>query len=161
MKQIIRQIYAQWRVAKDLATQECEQRSLHHVAERFRQCTMFKGTEDLEGLVKLFTSTQGMEFCLRYNFPNLATFRQFKPFNVERLGVYIDAGAIVLKNPKRAVLIGRTSATISCNALERTEIYVFQGASVTVNASGWAVVSVQGVKGARVIKNVTDNAVIL
>lgn len=161
MEELIRQIYAQWRVAKDMAAQECESRSLTNLAERFRRCDMFKGTEDIEGLVKLLTSPRGCEFCLRYRFPNLTTFRAFKPFNPERLGVYIDAGAVVLKNPERAVLVGRTMATVFCDRLLRTELFVFQGASLTVNASGWAVVSVQGVQNARVIKNVSDNAVIL
>lgn len=161
MKEIINQIFAQWRVAKDLAAEECERSGHHNMAERLRQCEMFKGTEDLDGLFKLFVSPQGMEFCLRYRFPSLSTFRLLKPHGVQRYGVYIDAGAITLKNPKRAILIGRTSAVVNCDTLERHEIYVFHGASVSVNARGWSVVSVQGVQGARVIKNVSENAVIL
>ena len=102
-----------------------------------------------------------MEFCLKNRFPNLSTFRLFKPFGVEKYGVYIDAGFVELKNPKRAILIGRTTAVIDCDTLERHEIYVFQGASATVNARKWSVVSIKGVTGARVIKNVSENAIIL
>lgn len=66
MKEIIRQVYAQWRIAKEQAQKECESRSLLNMAEKYRQCDMFKGTEDLKGIIQLLTSVQGMEFCLRY-----------------------------------------------------------------------------------------------
>ena len=80
MEDIIRQVYAQWRVAKEQARQECDSRSLPNMAEKYRMCDMFKGTEDLQSLIRLFTSPQGMEFCIKHRFPNIATFRLFKPF---------------------------------------------------------------------------------
>lgn len=79
MEAIIRQIYAQWVIAKEQARQECESRSLHNIAEKYRRCNMFKGTEHtIEELAAVFTSRQGLEFCIRYHFPNIATFRLFK-----------------------------------------------------------------------------------
>ena len=90
MEDIIRQVYAQWRVAKEQARQECDSRSLPNMAEKYRMCDMFKGTEDLQSLIRLFTSPQGMEFCIKHRFPNIATFRLFKPFNPEKYGVYIE-----------------------------------------------------------------------
>lgn len=125
-------------------------------------CALFTGKEKtLEDLIALFTSPKGMEFCLKNKFPNLNTFRQFKEYGLEKYGIYVDAGVIALNNPQRAILVGRTSATVLCNKLERYEIYVFQGASAAVNASGWAVVRIQGVQGCKVIKNVSGNAVVL
>ncbi len=161
MKEIIRQVYAQWRIAKEQAQKECESRSLLNMAEKYRQCDMFKGTEDLKGIIQLLTSVQGMEFCLRYRFPNIATFRLFKPFNPEQYGVYIDAGTITLKNPKKVVLIGHTSATVDCDTLETHEVYLLHGARAVVNASGWAVVAVKGSTGCQQIRNISENAVIL
>ncbi|UWG05632.1 MAG: hypothetical protein [Bacteriophage sp.] len=161
MEDIIRQVYAQWRVAKEQARQECDSRSLPNMAEKYRMCDMFKGTEDLQSLIRLFTSPQGMEFCIKHRFPNIATFRLFKPFNPEKYGVYIDAGIITLRNPGKAVLIGRTSATINCDTLERHEIFLLHGAKAFINASGWAVVSVKGSTGCQQIRNVSGNAVIL
>ena len=73
MEDIIRQVYAQWRVAKEQARQECDSRSLPNMAEKYRMCDMFKGTEDLQSLIRLFTSPQGMEFCIKHRFPNIAT----------------------------------------------------------------------------------------
>ena len=138
MEDIIRQVYAQWRVAKEQARQECDSRSLPNMAEKYRMCDMFKGTEDLQ-----------------------ASFRLFKPFNPEKYGVYIDAGIITLRNPEKAVLIGHTSATINCDTLERHEIFLLHGAKAFINASGWAVVSVKGATGCQQIRNVSGNAVIL
>lgn len=136
-------------------------RQIYQQAKQLGCCALFKGTEDIEGIVKLFLSPQGQEFCLKNRFPSLATFRLFKPYNVEKHGIYIDAGNVTLKNPKRAILIGHTSAVVNCGSLERHEIFVFQGASASINARGWSVVSVQGVSGARVIKNISENAIIL
>ncbi len=142
MEEIIRQIYAQ--------------------AKLLGACALFTGKEKtLEDIIALFTSTKGMEFCLKNRFPSLATFRLFKPYGVEKHGIYIDAGNVTLKNPKRAILIGHTSAVVNCDSLERHEIFVFQGASASINARGWSVVSVQGVQGARLIKNISENAIIL
>ena len=161
METIIKQIFAQWKIAKEQARQECESRSLHNLAEKYRVCDMFKGTEDLQGIIRLFTSVQGLEFCMRYHFPNIATLRLFKSYNVEKYGIYIDAGAITLHNPKRVLLIGRTSATINCDTLEMHEVALLLGAKAIVNASKWAVVAVKSEQGCTFIKNISENAVII
>lgn len=142
MDKIIRQLYAQ--------------------ATLLGACGLFTGQEKtLEQLVELFTSPQGQEFCIENRFPNIATVRLFKEYGVERFGIYIDAGVISLKNPKRAVLIGRTSATINIDTLARHEITFMHGARGTVNASKWAVARVKVAQGCNVIKNVFNNAIIL
>lgn len=162
MEAIIRQIYAQWVIAKEQARQECESRSLHNLAEKYRKCNMFKGTErTVEELAEVFMSPQGLEFCMRYHFPNLATFRLFKGSGVEKYGIYIDAGTITLKNPERAILIGHTSATVYCDSLERHSVTLLHGAKASVNAAKWAVVRVQAEQGCSVIKNTSENAVII
>lgn len=162
METIIRQIYAQWIVAKEHAQRECENRSLHNVAERYRQCNLFKGTErTVEELANVFTSPQGLEFCMRYHFPNMATFRLFKGSGAEKYGIYIDAGTITLKNPDKAILIGHTSATIYCDTLEKHVITLLHGAKAVVNASKWAVVRVQAEQGCSCIKSISGNAVII
>ncbi len=161
IKDIIIQIHGQWLIVKGRAVSECERAGLHDVAEKYRACGMFRGTEDLQGLVGLLTSPQGMELCMRYRFPKPESFRQFKPFHPERYGVYIDAGEITLENPEKAVLVGRTSATVNCDVLARHDVFLLHGAKAVVNASGWAVVSVNEMKGCQLIRNVSGNALIL
>lgn len=131
------------------------------VAEKLAACNIFKGTEDIAGIARLFTSPQGVEFCLAANFPNLATLRLFKRFNPERYGIYIDAGDITLKNPKTAVLIGRTTATVKCDTCENHTVTTMHGATATVLASGWAVVRTEAGASTSIIRRTTDNAIIL
>lgn len=163
MEAIIRQIYAQWKIAKEQAERDCENRGLNNVAEKYRMCNIFKGTErTVEEIADVFMSLQGLEFCVRYRFPNLATFRLFKAQGVDKkYGVYIDAGNITLNNPARAILIGRTSATINCDECKRHDIVLLHGAKAIVNASKWAVAHVSASVGCSFIKNITGNAVIL
>lgn len=125
-------------------------------------CPLFTGRErTLEDIIALFTSPQGMEFCLKHHFPNMATFRLFKPHKPDRYGIYIDAGVITLRNPASVVLIGRTSATVNCDTLEMHEVTLLHGAKAAVNASRWAVVRTTVEAGCSVIRNTTDNAVII
>lgn len=162
MEEVIKRIYAQWRVAKEQAQQECESRHLTNVAEKYRQCEMFKGTErTVEELAEVFMSTQGLEFCMKYHFPNMATFRMFKGCGVEKYGIYIDAGTITLKNPERAILIGHTSATVFCDTMQSHTITLLHGAKAVVNATKWAVVRVQAEQGCSCIKSTSGNAVII
>ena len=121
-----------------------------------------KGIPGLEKAIACFMKF-GFEqqFCLAANFPNLATFRLFKRFNPEQYSFYIDAGNITLKNPKTAVLIGKTTATIKCDTCENHTVITMHGASATVLASGWAVVRTEAGVSTNIIRRTSDNAIIL
>lgn len=160
-KEIIERLHRQWLIAKEQRRQRCEASHMNVVAEKLAACNIFKGTEDIAGIARLFTSPQGVEFCLAANFPNLATLRLFKRFNPERYGIYIDAGSITLNNPKTAVLIGRTTATVKCDTCENHTVITMHGATATVLASGWAVVRTEAGASTSIIRRATDNAIIL
>lgn len=133
---------------------------IYRQAQLLGACDLFKGTEDLAGLVKLFKSPQGIEFCLKNNFPNLATLRLFKPLDVEQFEIYIDAGTIQLINPTNAILVGRTIANINCDTNKAHRITLMQGAKATLTARQWAVAFVKEGRGTSCIKCVYDNAII-
>ncbi len=160
-KEIIERIHRQWLITKEQRRQKCEARNMDEVARKLAACDLFKGTEDIPELARLFTSPQGLEFCLAANFPNLGTFRLFKPFKPERYDFYIDAGDITLHNPKTAVFIGRTTATIHCNKCQSSTIVTMHGATATVLASGWAVVRIEAGPETTVVRRNSDNAIIL
>lgn len=160
-KEIIERIHRQWLVAKEQRRQRCEASHMNAVAEKLAACDIFKGTEDIASIARLFTSPQGVEFCLAANFPNLATFRLFKRYNPQQYGFYIDAGNITLNNPKTAVLIGKTTATVKCNTCENHTVITMHGASATVLASGWAVVRTEAGTSTNIVRRTTDNAIIL
>lgn len=129
--------------------------------QSINRCARFKGTEDLGELVHLFKSPQGIEFCLRYHYPNLSTFRMFKRYGMERYDIYIDAGEITLSNPDSAILIGRTIGRVYCDTNENHEVIVMHGAKAVVTATNWAVVFTKVGNGSILIKNTYDNAIIL
>lgn len=141
MKELISQIYAQ--------------------AQHFGQCGLFKGDEDLQGIIRLFTSPQGVEFCLAHRFPSLSTLAAFKPYDVHEDGIFINFGGLTISDRKRVVLIGRTSATVNCNENERYQIVLMHGAKCVVNASNWAVVKIEATEDCQIIKNASGNAIIL
>lgn len=136
-------------------------RQIYAQARLLGCCDLFRGTEDLQGIIRLFTSPQGVEFCIKHHFPNLATLRLFKTQGVEQYGIYIDAGTVTLTNPGRVILIGRTTATVNCSTMERYEVILLHGAKAAINASKWAVVFVTAEQGCSVIRSTSENALIL
>ena len=161
-KVILKSLYAQWKQVKDAAQKQCEQRRLVNVAESLRYCNMFRGDETLEELASLYKTTQGTEFCLRYHFPNLATLRLFKKDRPERFGIYIDAGNITIDEPKgKVLLIGRTTAVVNCSDLRNYEVVCLHQGRAIVNASGWSVVHVEAECGCSIVRNISENAVII
>ena len=134
--------------------------NIHKQAKALGACDLFTGHETIEEVVSLFLSPQGSEFCRKYHFPSTKTMREFKPYDIERYGVYIDAGDITLYNPERVALIGRTSATIYCTEMRLHRVFMYRGASAVINGEGWTVTRVHSERGCRIITNIKDNAII-
>lgn len=159
---IIKSLHEQWKAVKASAEMANRRNGNHDMADRLHDCAMFTGKEtSVKEIARLFSSPGGIEFCMATGWPNLATLRMFKQDNVEKYGIYIDAGTITLHNPKVAILIGRTTATIKCDETERHEVVALHGASVTILASKWTVVHASCGFGATMARRTTDNAVIL
>ena len=138
----IKDAQGQWLEAKAKAARLQEGKGNFDLAAKLNACQMFKGDESIEDLAALMFSPQGVEFLTRYKFPDLAVFRKFKRFSPEKLGVYIDAGRITLKNPENAFLVGKTVAVLQYDELKAKRLVMMHGAKATVEASGWAVVRI-------------------
>lgn len=138
----IKDAQGQWLEAKAKAARLQEGKGNFDLAAKLNACQMFKGDESIEDLAALMFSPQGVEFLTRYKFPDLAVFRKFKRFSPEKLGVYIDAGRITLKNPEKAFLVGKTVAVLQYDELKAKRLVMMHGAKATVEASGWAVVRI-------------------
>lgn len=124
-------------------------------------CPLFKGTENLIELMRLLNSTQGIEFMLNNpNYP-IETLRLAKPYNVERFGVYIDAGDIVLHNPQRKILlIGNTNATIRIDEAHRCRVGIIKGAKADITACNYACVFVSAENKSQYTTHQYDRAII-
>lgn len=151
-------IRTEWRKAKARAAQLCIRAGREDVAQKLRVCTMFHGDETLEELVELLFSPQGIEFMTSFGFPTLSTFRQFKKYDMQTLGVYIDAGNITLAEQQRALLVGNTIATLKYSKTRANNVCVLHGATAMIEAAGYSVVKVDADKHSHVSTVVTDHA---
>lgn len=139
---LIRDIYAQWKDAKQQAQKECENRSLFNMAEKYRACSMFKGTETIEDALKLFLSPQGIEFCTKHSFPTIEMCRRFKGHVASSLGIYVEEDVKVQNRPL-VILVGNCRAELEYNIPgKRYQVVLMHGATAHIKASNWSVVFV-------------------
>lgn len=124
-------------------------------------CSAFSEAKTVKEIVDELFTPQGIEFCLKLRFPTLDVFRQFDKEEVKQYGVYIDCGDIEHSDPQRAFLVGNTKATIKCAKLQNNSIYLMHGASVSVIASGFAIVRVEGDKKSHISYIQNDHAKVL
>ncbi len=110
-------------------------------------CNSLKSIKTLEGIIKLLFSSQGREFCQRTYYPSLDHLQEFKHVYSELPGVYIDAGEVV-SSDTLSLVAGDTGLMLKCE----TPTYLFKtivmhGASVKIQASNYAVVTVTNIGG--------------
>jgi hypothetical protein len=123
-------------------------------------CDTFEG-RTLDKLIEQLFTPQGLEFVMKNAYPDLDTFRKFKKYDTEKLGVYIDCGDITLTDPERVFLIGDTRATLNFTQTRAYKVRLMFGAKATVNASGYSVVNVAKDRMSRIEVNASDDAQIL
>ena len=143
MKELIKKIQKQWKAAKDAAQSLCEESGQYDMANKLRECEMFKGTETLEELVKLMFTPRGIEFLTTYNFPDIKVFRIFKKYHPERYGLFIDSGEIELSEVRKIFLVGDTTAKLHYKDTAANRVYLMHGASAIITASGYSVVKIE------------------
>lgn len=106
---------------------------------------MLRGNESPRELMRLFFTPQGVEFCTKHNFPDMATAREFRGEVAEAFGVYIDAGQIELRNPRQVALIGNTHARLHYDDPHKGhQVIAMHGAKASIAAEGYAVVFIAG-----------------
>lgn len=113
-------------------------------------CNQSGKATDWKSLCWLFFTPQGREFCENNNFPSIEIFRNMKP-NVEKYGVYVDAGYIQLKNNVNIGIIGDTDAMLEYD--DNTvvhKIILMHGAKATIKASNYAVINLTNVNNCQV-----------
>lgn len=100
-----------------------------------------KGTEKADNLRKmatLFFSPQGVEFCLKHNYPSLDKFREL---NAEEFGVYVDK-IVKLKNTDTALI--NSQAKLEFSGLEKSyKVILMHGAKAEITIKNHAVIKVE------------------
>lgn len=150
MEDLIKKTQEAWRAAKSAAQRRCVEQGDSEMAEKLSACQMFSGSESLEEMISLMFSPRGAEFLTTYGFPSLDVFRQYKPFNPERFGVYIDSGEITLTEPRRAFLVGNTTAVLNYRETASNRVVLMHGAKATVIGDGFSVVHIEADESSQV-----------
>lgn len=138
-----KEIQQEWAKAKLHEQRKCEDQGKTETARKYAACNMFKGTEDLDGMIDLMFTAQGIEFCTRTGFPGMDVFEQFlkaDPETLKRRGIYVNCGRISLCDPKDVYLIGNTSADIKTQQTALNRVVCLHGAKAAVIAGGYSVV---------------------
>lgn len=160
-KTLIKDIYAQWRSAKKQAQEECENRALFNMAEKYRECCMFKGSENIEQVLKLFITPQGVEFCTKHSFPAIEMCRRFKGLTAESLGIFVEQN-VSARNLPMVFLVGKCHAELEYDDnTSGHQVILMHGATAHIKASKWAVVYVNTEGGGEATSEITDRAKVL
>ncbi len=107
------------------------------------ECKWFKSVnlDTLDSVIEAFTHPQGVEFCQKYNFPDIRTLRKFKSLNVEDYGIYIDSGDIDISGKSKIVLIGNTRARVHVEN-GGCDVVIMHRATAKIISKNWSVVNV-------------------
>ncbi len=124
-------------------------------------CSKSEGVSDWKNLVWLFFTPQGREFCEENNFPPLGMFREMSK-EVERYGVYVDAGSIKVCNAENIAVIGDTEAEMVFTDNSRVhKVILMHGGKARIEASNYAVILLVNVGNCEVEINKDETVVIL
>lgn len=161
--ELIERSQREWAKAKEAAARQMMVQGNRQYADALMQCAMFKGTESLEEMIGLMFTPRGIEFMTTFGFPGIDLMREYRGYEAEGQGVYIDAGKITLMNPDRAILAGDTLATIVVDAEtpKLVRVVALHGAHVKIHAFGYNVIRVESDKASTVEVVAEDFAKVL
>lgn len=157
----IKDAFKKWLRAKDNAQSKCEAEGNLALARKLGMCKMFSGDENVGELADKMFTPQGIEFLIKYRFPEIETFRAFKKFNPEQYGFYIDSGEIEIKDADRIFLVGDTVARLSYSTPVNHKLVMMHGAKAEVKTEGWSVLSVHDDGTCEIDIEKKDNSIVL
>lgn len=135
-------------------------KELLNKARRLNACDKVNGIRTYEGLINLYFSPYGKEFCESNNFPCLEDLKLLKR-KLEPYDIYVDSGDIETESHKVA-FIGKTHGVVTAVGTQAIfNVVVQHGGSVTINASDYAVVNVTNINGGDIIINADKTVVVL
>ena len=123
-------------------------RELYEAARRLNACKLFTGQETFEGMMRVFLTPQGIEFCIKNDFPDRSYLQPIKEQNVSEMGIWIDAGEMTLRNERTVVLIGDCNFNLEYDTLEYPcKVVLMKGARAKIVAGGFSVIRIEAQEG--------------
>lgn len=143
VEELIRETYERWKELRDKAVTYCIEKQDFRMARKLSECNLFTGSETFSELVDLMFTPQGTEAILTYEFLTHELFKQFKAYEPENLGVFIDSNIITLSDPKRTFLVGNTTAKIEMRGDAVAKIVLMHGAHAEVEVHDYAIAHIE------------------
>lgn len=100
-----------------------------------------KGAKSIQDLINLLLTPKGVEHCMEFQFPTIATLERYKDELLAN-NVFVT-GEHSLINPKGFVVVFGGSVMIQVDSFNVVDVYATNDAKVIVNASGNAFVSIE------------------
>lgn len=123
-------------------------KELYEAAQPLNACGLFTGQETFEDMIKVFLTPQGIEFCIKNDFPDKSYLRPIKERNVSEMGIWIDAGEKELRNERIVVLVGNCNFKLVYDTLEYPcKVVLMKGARAKIIARGFSVVKIEAQEG--------------
>ena len=134
---------------------------LFRKAKELGVCGRLHGTEDKKRLLRLLCTPQGVEFCTKNLFPDIAMCRVFKGELAEKMGVFVETD-VTAQNLPFVFLVGKCHAELEYTDSKKLhQVILMHGATANIKASNWAVVSVNTDGGGSVNIEETDRAKVI
>lgn len=123
-------------------------------------CEKSSKATDWKSLAWLFFSPQGREFCLKNNFPDIATFRDVRQ-HIESYGVFVEKK--VDRKNKDTALIGSDDVSIlSFSGVEKAyKVILMHGAKAVIRLRNYAVVKIESAGSWFEVENEDNTGVVL
>ena len=114
-------------------------------AVKLGACEASGKATDWKSLAWLFFSPQGIEFCMKHNYPSLDVFRQMDGV-ISSLGVYVDNACNVTNED--VALVGESQSELHFSGTDRPyKVILMHGAKAEIYAGMYAVVKIENISG--------------
>ena len=143
VEELIKETYERWKGLRDKAVTYYIEKQDFRMARKLSECKLFTGSETFSELVDLMFTPQGTEAILTYKFITHELFKQYKAYEPEKLGVYIDSGIITLTNVNRVFLVGNTTAKTIFNGNAASKIVLMHGAHIDIEVHDYAIAHIE------------------
>ena len=92
-------------------------------------------TKDTDVDVMLEMFVRGQDFCIKHDWPDVATLKRHGGGRLEAHGIYADA-EFEERNVRTVIAVGGCNGTVTTDGRQVTSVYVRHGSRVRIEASG-------------------------
>lgn len=123
-------------------------------------CEKSSKATDWKSLAWLFFSPQGREFCLKNNFPDIATFRDIRR-HIEPYGIFVEK-KVDRRNEDTALIGGDDVSVLLFSGTKKAyKVILMHGAKAVIRLRNYAVVKIESAGSWFEVENEDNTGVVL